>query len=347
MKRYNQEEFELEMEKRHEQWVKDGGVGFIDFRGIDLRGINFRSVGADDIDFHGSDLRGANFANCIFTAVNFFQADLRGANFAESSAYGEDDVVFEDADLRGACFDGASFESVNFSGADLRGAETGNWAPGACFNKANFRAANLKGTCFYDCEFQNADFSYADFTGADLQNSDFKEALLRDTIFDEANISGSSFEHARLNDYDDDDWGIETHRIHRGLKGVVESEETPFIVPMSCPTHGSFIGWYGTVVATKNDRIFGILKLEIPKDVRRSSAEDEKCRCDKAKLIKILDVFGHDLGVSETTISDGAEEYPLVVGQITEVKNSEENRFKEGAGIPFYTDYHVMMEACY
>ncbi len=116
---------------------------------------------------------------------------------------------------------------------------------------------------------------------------------------------------------------------------------------MSCPTHGSFIGWYGTVVATKNDQIFGILKLEIPEDARRSSAEDEKCRCDKAKLIKTLDVFGHDLGVSEVTIFDGTEEYTLVVGQTTEVKNYEENRFKEGAGIPFYTDYHVMMEECY
>lgn len=322
----------------------------MDFKGKDLRGIDFRSVGADDIDFQGSDLRGANFENCIFTAVNFLKADLRGANFARASVYSEDDVIFEDADLRGSCFDGASFEGANFSGADLSGAEAGNYAAGACFNKSNFRAANLKGTDFNGCEFQNADFSYADFTGANLRYSDFKGALLRDTIFDEADISGANFEFAMLHGYDDDDWGIYTHRIHRGLKGVAESAENSsiFTVPMSCPSHGSFIGWYGTVVTAENGyKILGILKLEIPADARRSSAEDEKCRCDKAKLLEISDVFGHDSGVSKAMVSNGTEEYSFTVGQITEAKDYEENRFKEGAGIPFYTDYAVMIKKCY
>lgn len=347
-KRYTQEEFECEYKEWYEQRIKEHRDDLINFRDCDLRGIDFRNR-ADDADYQGSDLRGANFEFCTFTDVNFSKADLRGANFSEANCYGEEDVIFEDADLRGACFNGASFEGVNFSGADLSGAEAGDWAPGACFNRANFRAAKLKGACFYDCEFQGADFSYADLTGADLKYSDFKEALLRDTVLDEADVSGSNFEFARLNGCDDDDWGIFTHRIHRGLKGF-ESAENPvnFCIPMSCPSHGSFIGWYGTVVTLGNkDRIFGILKLEIPEDAKRSSAEDEKCRCDRAKLLRIQDVFGHDLGVSEATISNGSEEYTFVLGEITEAKNFEENRFEDGAGIPFYIDYNVMAEMCY
>ena len=36
-----------------------------------------------------------------------------------------------------------------------------------------------------------------------MKYSDFKEALLRDTVLDEADISGSNFEFARLNGCDD------------------------------------------------------------------------------------------------------------------------------------------------
>lgn len=348
MKKYTQEQFVNEMEEKYKILRQEHFESLMDFKEKDLRGIDFRNINANFMDFQGSDLRGANFEECVFSAVNFSKADLRGTNFRLASAYvsDEDDVIFEDADLRGSCFDGASFEGVNFSGANFSGAEAE--APGACFNKANFRAANFNGASFSSCEFQGADFSYADFTGANLYVCDFKDALLRDTIFDETDISRSNFELARLHDYNDDDFGIYTYRIHRGLKGVESAEKSDFFhVPMSCPSHGSFIGWYGTGITTENgDEIFGCLKLEIPDDARRSSAEDEKCRCDKAKLLKILDIFGHDIGVSQITVSNGTGTYDFTVGQITEVKEFEKNRFKEGIGIPFYIDYDIMMTKC-
>lgn len=343
MKRYTQEEFDSEYKKRYEQWKKEGSAGLINFRDSDLRGLAFRDQATDNINFQGSDLRGANFEFCTFTEINFSKTDLRGANFSNATCYcyDEGDVTFEDADLRGACFNGTGFEGVNFSGANLSGAEAGDWHEGACFDRANFRAANLKGVCFCDCEFQNADFSYADFTGAALKNSDFKNAILIDTIFDETNISGSNFEYAMLCD---GDRGIFAHRIYRGLKGIGSAENSDnFCIPMSCPSHGSFIGWYGTFFTFENNDCFGILKFEIPLDARRSSAEDEKCRCDKAKLLRIQDIFGHDMGVSEASISNGSEKYTFALGQITEAKDYEENRFKDGPGIPFYIDYGVMM----
>ena len=186
-----------------------------------------------------------------------------------------------------------------------------------------------------------------------MKYSDFKEALLRDTILNEADISGSNFEFATLIGYDDAEFGIYTHRIHRGLKGVGSTENSiNFCIPMSCPSQGSFIGWYGVgytapITVTHGKRTSWVLKLEIPSDARRCSGEGEICRCDKVKLIELQSLSGKVLEDRGVTISYNRQEYTLKVGEITEVPEYEENRFKEGAGIPFYIDYNIMMKMCW
>lgn len=61
----------------------------------------------------------------------------------------------------------------------------------------------------------------------------------------------------------------------RGAKNV------PYI-PFSCPSDGSFIAWK----KVKN----AIIKLEIPEDALRLSATTNKCRCDKALVLEIIDL---------------------------------------------------------
>ena len=62
------------------------------------------------------------------------------------------------------------------------------------------------------------------------------------------------------------------------LKGA---KEIPY-VPYACPSDGAFIGW---------KKVYNyLIKLEIPEDAKRCSATSLKCRCDKAKVIKITNL---------------------------------------------------------
>ena len=71
---------------------------------------------------------------------------------------------------------------------------------------------------------------------------------------------------------------------------------------MACPTDGSFIGW-------KKASEY-IVKLQIPEDARRSSAEGEKCRCDKAYVVEIQNADGTKADI-ETIHSDHDPRLPF------------------------------------
>ena len=118
---------------------------------------------------------------------------------------------------------------------------------------------------------------------ADLRGANLYGADLRD-----ANLRGADLRGADL----------------RGAK------EIPY-VPLACPSDGAFIGW------KKVGRY--LVKLEIPEDAKRSSANTNKCRCDKAKVLDIIcisDVHQHNLqeitnlNYAETTYKVGEMVYP-------------------------------------
>ena len=59
------------------------------------------------------------------------------------------------------------------------------------------------------------------------------------------------------------------------------AKEIPY-VPYACPSDGAFVGW---------KKVYNyLIKLEIPEDAKRCSAASLKCRCDKAKVIKITNL---------------------------------------------------------
>jgi uncharacterized protein YjbI with pentapeptide repeats len=62
-----------------------------DFRGRDLRGVDFSYVSLRGADFTGADLRGANFTCAILTRASFREANLEGAIF--------EDVHYPDPDF--------------------------------------------------------------------------------------------------------------------------------------------------------------------------------------------------------------------------------------------------------
>ena len=61
-----------------------------------------------------------------------------------------------------------------------------------------------------------------------------------------------------------------------------------------CPQEGAFIGW-------KKCKDGKLVKLLILEDAKRSSATTRKCRCSKAKVLKIIDAKGNEIKSAEST----------------------------------------------
>ena len=105
---------------------------------------------------------------------------------------------------------------------------------------------------------------------------------------------------------------------------------------MACPTDGSFIGW---------KKASGyIVKLQITEGARRSSAEGEKCRCDKAYVVEIQNADGTKADI-DTIHSNHDANFVYTVGATVEVSDFDGDRWNECApGIHFFIDRRAAVE---
>ena len=148
----------------------------------------------------------------------------------------------------------------------------------------------------------------ANLRNADLRGADLLGANLRNACLSGANLNGADL---------------------RGAKNI------PF-VPMACPDTGAFIGY---------KKASGyILKLEILQDARRSSSNSRKCRCDKAKVLEIQNLYGDIANVKEVK-SDYDKNFIYRLGEIVEEPNFCEDRWNECAeGIHFFINRQEAVE---
>ena len=216
-----------------------------------------------------------------------------------------------DANLRGANLRGANLFGADLREADLREADL----LGADLREANLLGANLRGANLFGADLREANLFGADLRGADLRGANLFGADLR-----EANLLGADLLGANL-------FGADLREADlREAKGTY----------MACPTDGSFIGW---------KKASGyIVKLQIQENARRSSAGDEKCRCDKAFVIEIQNIDGTNADI-ETVCSDQDENFVYAVGATVEVSDFDDDRWNECApGIHFFIDRRAAVE---
>ena len=184
---------------------------------------------------------------------------------------------------------------ANLIGADLRG--------------ANLRGANLIDADLIDAYLRGADLIDADLRGADLIDADLRGADLRGANLRGANLRGADLRGANLRGAD-----------------LRDAKEIPY-VPFACPSDGAFIGW---------KKVYSyLIKLEIPGDARRCSATTLKCRCDKAKVLKItnLDETKEYNSVTNSNYKDLTYE----VGEMVYPDSFDEDRWNECShGIHFF-----------
>ena len=223
------------------------------------------------------------------------------------------------ADLSGANLSRANLSWANLSWANLSGANL-SWADlsEANLSRADLSGANLSKANLSEANLSRANLSWADLSGANLSGADLSEANLSEANLSEANLSRANLSWADLSG---------ANLSGADLSEAIYNEHTAFFA-LCCPEEGSFVGY---------KKAGGkIVKLQIPKTAKRSSATSRKCRCSKAKVISITNTDGSESGL-EKVDSDRDASFVYEVGKTVSVDNFDENRWNEcSTGIHFF-----------
>ena len=189
--------------------------------------------------------------------------------------------------------------------------------------KADLRGANLR----------DADLSYADLSGANLSYADLSYADLRDANLSYANLRDANLRDANLRDADLS--GVNLSDANLSYADLRGAKNVPFI-PYACPDFGSFIGY---------KKASGyIVELEILDDAKRLSATSRKCRCNKAKVLRILHFDRTVADVTEVK-SNYDSKFIYKVGDIVSVDNFNEDRWSEcSTGIHFFINFQEAVD---
>ena len=258
------------------------------------------------LDLKESNLREANLIHADLREANLSNADLKYANLINANlAYADlRNADLKEANLRKVNLNNVNLREANLYGANLSYADLNNSA----LNNADLREANLyRAFCYY------TNLCGADLRNADLSYADMYGANLRDT-----NLFGVNLKNANI--------------IY-----VEISEDTKIDYPIACPETGSFIGYKKAVCEY-------IVKLQICKDAKRSSATTKKCRCSKALVLAIENIYGSDSVLQEIE-SIYNPSFVYRVGKIVEVPDFDDNRWNECApGIHFFMDRQDAVE---
>ena len=241
-------------------------------------------------------------------------ADLSGADLSE-------------ADLRRANLRRANLSRANLSGADLSDADLSE----ADLIRANLRRAVLSAADLSEADLSAAVLSAADLSAAVLSGADLSGAVLSAADLSEADLiranlswadlSGADLRRAVLSDAD-----LKNVRLNAVSAGFF----------LACPEVGSF-------TAFKKASNY-IVVLEIPADARRSSATTLKCRCDKAKVLRIENLDG---SISDLTFvpSNYDNNFIYTVGETVCVDDFDTDRWNEcSRGIHFFLSRELAVQ---
>ena len=223
-------------------------------------------------------------------------------------------------------------------GADLRYADLRC----AYLRDAKLRYADLKDANLEASKLENADLEGAYLRGSNLQGADLEGANLRGSNLVDANLRCAYMRHADLRDADLEGANL----ADADLVGVI-GLPTLVAAQLSIVPEGDIVGW-------KKARGGVIVKLEIPREAKRSNAAGRKCRAEYARVVAIyggpvptgfaalVSDLSQSLGATrrcgEEAISRHDPEFIYRVGDVVRpTQPFDEDRWEECApGIHFY-----------
>ena len=159
---------------------------------------------------------------------------------------------------------------------------------------------------------------------ADLGDAYLGDAYLRGAYLGDADLGGADLRGAYLRDAD-------LGGAYLGGANLRDAKNIPF-VPIACPSDGAFIGWKKVFYQATSY----LVKLLIPEDAKRSSSTGTKCRCDKAKVIEIINLKHQDEKVDKVVSSNYSTTF-YRVGEMVYPDEWDDNRWNECShGIHFF-----------
>ena len=231
----------------------------------------------------------------------------------------ENGIDLKNVDLSYIDLSSIDLSNANLSHANLEGVylETANLS-GANLSSANLKGASLRYVNLSYTNLRDADLRYVNLLGANLNNADLKGVNLFGASLGNANLNNVDLSYANLTD---------TNLLGAKLENVTYNDLTNFY-NLQCPEKGSFIGYK----LAKGNRV---IELLITEDAKRSSGTSRICRCSKAKVLSITSIDGN---VNyEEAVSEYDERFVYKVGEIVEVNNFDEDRWKVNTtGIHFF-----------
>ena len=272
-------------------------------------------------DLSDKNLSGLNLKNANLREANFRNANLSNSNLGDANLNNAD-LAYADlrkADLKKADLRKADLRKADLSRADLRDADLSeaNLYRAFCLH-TNLCRVDLSNAYLRDVDLYSAVCGDTNLYGVDLRGADLREANLLRADLRKADLREANLRNAYLS-------------------GTDLSENAKIDYPITCPETGSFIG-YKKAVSEK------IVKLQICKDAKRSSATAKKCRCSKALVLAIENMDGSDSGLQEIE-SHFDPCFIYRVGEIAEVYNFDNDRWRECAsGIHFFMDRQDAVE---
>lgn len=344
--------------KEHALWLKTNGekgkradlshqtLKFIDFSDCQLNKADFQFAIIDHCVFNHAKLVNADFNWATIDATDFMYANIYSAKFNHSSLSQDN---FDYADLRFTEFYQMSIASCSFKMCNGQCVSFKKSKLDYCgFKGANLHQLVVVDTTLFSDYFEGVRLTKSLFLNTSISMCAFNNSILIGSVFDGLKIDypKSQFDNAVLSKtkFIDVDF---TNTMGLSLFGTSAkiSDCTNVPCPMACPSHGSFIGWKKGRIINKNGKeSVCIIKLEIPKTAKRSSATSRKCRADKVKVLEIQHLNGRKYPADTVAFplcTSLVTNTQYVVGKITKCSEKfETDRWRECAsGIHFFITY--------
>lgn len=181
----------------------DADLAFVDFSGMDLRGMDFTDAYLEYANFTDVDMRGVNFRGAILAHATFKNTRADGANFSKANVGA--------THLEESCFDGCNFEDAILGRAHIvRSRFVGarfHSSPAtfidATFDHADFSHAHMPKQTFLErdmrgCRFNGTHLVESFFVKTCLDYADFSESTLDSVNFVELSAADACFSHAHM-----------------------------------------------------------------------------------------------------------------------------------------------------
>lgn len=190
-------------------------------------------------------------------------------------------------------------------------------------NKNRYFLFGLKERIFVNCVFKNISLLSGFVIGCTFKNCIF-ENIFFDNRWLEKKLCNNIFENCMF---------FKCDIIESRWWGTVDA--IPESTNMRCPRYDKIIGY--KIIINHDGSEHLLATLEIPAGVKRSSSIGNKCRCEYAKVLSIVDCDGvaYDCGSSAMCMTKNKILYR--VGEYVYADSFDENRFNECApGIHFF-----------